>query len=267
MPALLAILLILAGPLEPIGRLAHPAIKEASGIVASRRHPGIFWVHNDSGNPPALFAVRRDGTLVREYLVAAPNIDWEDIATDSEGHLYLGDIGNNGRILAMRVIYRLDEPDPSRPAEGPLKVSRTVYYRFGRKNRFDAEGLAVRGDTALVVAKTFDRREAIVYGVPIGRGASLLEPVAPAKLGVLPKFVEPATGASLAPDGRRLAVCSNDVVRVYDLDPDGPWTLLGEVRYQADDIEAVCWDGDDLILASEGRGIYRIAEGAWKRKE
>ena len=54
-------MLVLGGPLEPIGRLDHPAIREASGIVASRRYPGIFWVHNDSGNPPALYAVRRDG--------------------------------------------------------------------------------------------------------------------------------------------------------------------------------------------------------------
>src|SRR5437899_499106 len=71
------LLLVLGGPLEPIGRLDHPAIREASGIVASRRHPGVFWVHNDSGNPPALYAVRRDGRLVREYAVGAPNLDWE----------------------------------------------------------------------------------------------------------------------------------------------------------------------------------------------
>ena len=43
---------------ERIGTLEHPEIREASGIAASRRHPGIFWVHNDSGNPPSLFAVR-----------------------------------------------------------------------------------------------------------------------------------------------------------------------------------------------------------------
>src|SRR5262245_64749541 len=101
--------------LEPLGKFDARIIPEASGIVRSRRHPGIFWVHNDSGNPPALFAVRRDGSLVREYQVAAPNIDWEDIATDDHGHLYLGDIGNNEGRLPLRTIYRLDEPDPSVP--------------------------------------------------------------------------------------------------------------------------------------------------------
>src|SRR5262249_52828794 len=46
---LLALAALLAdGPMRPVGRLEHPAICEASGIVKSRRHPGIFWVHNDS---------------------------------------------------------------------------------------------------------------------------------------------------------------------------------------------------------------------------
>ena len=62
----------------------------STGIAASRRHAGVFWIHNDSGNPPALYAVRRDGSLIREYTVAAPNLDWEDIAGDDEGRLYVG---------------------------------------------------------------------------------------------------------------------------------------------------------------------------------
>ena len=70
-------------------------VPEASGIVKSRRHPGIFWVHNDSGNPPLLFAIRADGQIVRQFRLDVPNIDWEDIAIDDQGHLYVGDIGNN----------------------------------------------------------------------------------------------------------------------------------------------------------------------------
>src|SRR5438105_10764194 len=111
----LIVLGVIAGfppPLEPLGRFDVRVIPEASGIVASRRHPGIFWVHNDSGNAPRLFAVRRDGSLVREFAVAAPNVDWEDIATDDHGHLYIGETGNNNGRLPLRAVYQLDEPDP-----------------------------------------------------------------------------------------------------------------------------------------------------------
>src|SRR5262245_15366788 len=104
--------------LEPTGRFDPRAIPEASGIVKSRRHPGIFWVHNDSGNAPLLFAVRSDGRVVRRFRLAIPNLDWEDIAIDARGHLYLGDIGNNTGLLRVRTIYRIDEPDPSSPGGG-----------------------------------------------------------------------------------------------------------------------------------------------------
>jgi hypothetical protein len=249
------------GPLQPLGRLDHPAIREASGIVASRRHPGVFWVHNDSGNPPALFAVRRDGTLIREYAVNIPNIDWEDVASDDDGHLYLGEIGNNGGLLPVRAIYRLDEPDPTQPAEGKLQVTRASYYRFPPNGRFDAEGLFIDRGRAVVVAKTFDEREAELFAVPLDPAAPLIRPAFPERLGSLPGFNEPATGAALAVDGRSLAVCSYDVARVYHRDDreTDRWALVGTVRFEADGIEAIGWDGEDLILAGEGRGLFKIA--------
>ncbi len=253
------------GPtLEPLGRLAHPAIREASGIVRSRRHPGTFWVHNDSGNPPALFAIRRDGTLVREYAVKAPNLDWEDIATDDEGHLYLGDIGNNDNRLPLRMIYRLDEPDPSRPPAGALPVTTASYYRFPRGGRFDAEGLFLDGARAVVVAKFHDGREAELFAIPFDPPAPLTRPALPERVGTLPGFTEPATGADLAPGGRLLAVCSYEVARVYERAPQGTWRPIAAVRYKAEGIEAICWDGPDLILAGEGRGLYRITEATWR---
>ena len=265
------LIVILAGlaaspTLEPVGRLSHPAIREASGIVKSRRHPGIFWVHNDSGNPPVLFAVRRDGTLVREFALKVANIDWEDIAIDDAGHLYVGDIGNNDNRLPLRMIYRLDEPDPSLPADGPLTVATASYYRFPAQGRFDAEGLYIDGGRAVVVAKTHDNREAGLFAVPFDPPAPLLRPALPEPIGKLAGFTEPATGAALAPDGRRLAVCSYEVARVYERTKSGPWTLLAAVRYQADGIEAICWDGPDLLLAGEGRGLYRIAEATVARR-
>src|SRR5206468_5329793 len=117
-----------ADPLEPLGRISDPNIRETSGIVKSRKHAGVFWVLSDSGNPSAIHAIRRDGRVLATFSVAAPNVDWEDIATDSAGHLYLGEIGNNGAMLPLRAIYQIDEPDPSRPSKTPLPVTLATYY-------------------------------------------------------------------------------------------------------------------------------------------
>lgn len=262
------LILVLAGlppqPLEHMGTLAHPAIREASGIVKSRRHPGIFWVHNDSGNSPSLFAVKSDGSLIREYKIAIPNIDWEDIAADDQGHLYLGEIGNNAGRLPIRAIYRLDEPDPSKPADAPLPVTLSSHYRFPRQGRFDAEGLFIDQGHATVVAKTFDGRDAELFAVPLDPPAPLLKPALPQFAGRVPGFSEPATGADLSADGQLLAISSYEVARVYERSKAGTWKILAKVSFHADDIEAICWDGRDLILAGEGRGIFRIRETVWK---
>jgi hypothetical protein len=257
-----------SAPLEPLGRFDARAIPEASGIVRSRRHPGIFWVHNDSGNAPLLFAVRGDGRIVRRFWLAIPNLDWEDIAIDDQGHLYLGDIGNNAGLLRVRTIYRLDEPDPSAPEGGdrdrPLAASRTVSYSLPPSNRFDAESLVFDRGTAIVIAKYLDGREAELFAVPFDPPAPAPAPVR--SIGRLPGFTEPATGADLSADGTRLAVCSYGVTRIYrrKAEPDA-WEPLAEVRYAPLPIEGITWDGRDLILAAEeARGLYRLRERVWR---
>lgn len=256
----------ISAPLERCGTLNAPAIREASGLVASRRHPGIFWVHNDSGNLPALYAVKRDGTLVREYLVGVPNIDWEDVAVDDDGRLYLGDVGNNDGRLPIRTIHRLVEPDPSQPSQGPLTVESSWSYKFPARGRFDAESLVVDRGGAVLVAKTFDRTEAELFTIPLDAPAPLWKPVLPVSAGRLPRFQEPATGADLSRDGLWLAVCAVDVARVYRrARRDRAWELVATVRYEADDVESIAWDGADLILAGENRALYRIPERRWRK--
>src|SRR6185437_9586036 len=152
-----------------------------------------------------------------------------DIATDDQGHLYLGDIGNNDGRLPIRTVYRLDEPDPSRVPDGPLRLTLATHYRFPRGGRFDAEGLFLDRGRAVVVAKTFDGREAELYALPLDPPAPLLRPALPKLVGRLPGFTRPATGAELSAEGR-LAVCSVDEARVYERTAGSSWTLVAAVR-------------------------------------
>ena len=69
-----------------------PASSPAGGT------PNVFWTHNDGGGPKkqVLYAISRQGkTRVYFPVVGVTLHDWEDLAIDSAGHLYIGDIGNN----------------------------------------------------------------------------------------------------------------------------------------------------------------------------
>jgi hypothetical protein len=253
-------------PLETVGRLDEKLIPEASGIVKSRRYADVFWVHNDSGNPPLLFAIRGDGRIVRQFRLAIPNIDWEDIAIDDQGHLYLGDIGNNLGRLPLRVIYRIDEPDPSSPADKPVSASAVTVYSLPKENWFDAESLFYHRGSAYLLAKYRDGRESELFAVPLEPPSPLARPAKPRLIGRLQRFTEPATGADLSADGTLLAVCSTAVTRVYRRDEheSPPWRFLAEIRYNPQPIEGIAWDGGALVLVAEGGGVYRLSEKTWR---
>jgi hypothetical protein len=107
---------------EPVavGTLASPALSEVSGIVASARNPGVYYVHNDSGDTARFFAIDEQGrTLAELALNGADAVDWEDIALGpgpgGGSFVYLGDIGDNearvgGTPRASINVYRVAEP-------------------------------------------------------------------------------------------------------------------------------------------------------------
>lgn len=257
---ILLVVLITASPPDPLigaGQVRHPEAAELSGLVASRRHEGVFWTHPDSGNPPLLFAVQADGTVLNRFSVEALNLDWEDVAADADGHLVIGDIGNNTLLLPTRTLYVIDEPDPRKPLQSPLPLLYSITYRYPQGRAFDAEALVIGNGKAVLITKTAPGQPAEVFSIPLQKPTSRL-PVVPKKLGALPDFSEPVTGADLSPNGRVLAVCSLDVVRLYGPGSNGNWKSLRTVRYPGRGIESVAWAGSDLLFAEESGRIWRL---------
>ena len=56
-----------------VGTVMAPATREASGIVASRKNPGVLWVHNDSGDTARLFALSYTGKLPQQDAIRYPD--------------------------------------------------------------------------------------------------------------------------------------------------------------------------------------------------
>src|SRR5947207_15978497 len=75
-----------------LAAIDYKSCSESSGVIASRKHPGVYWTHCDSGNDASIYAITCEGKFIAEYQLDVPNHDWEDIAVDDDGHLFIGDI-------------------------------------------------------------------------------------------------------------------------------------------------------------------------------
>jgi len=180
-----------------IGRLAHPAIRESSGIVSSRKQAGTYWTMNDSGNPPRLYAVDATGRSLGVLTIAgARNVDWEDIAIDEDGKLYVGDFGNNSRRRRVLTIYVIPEPDPRKAARAAVEAKVRFRYPDGH-GPFDCEAMFVRKGRAYLITK--QPLSARLYRVRLDGPAN--EIVEAEYLGLSPHEAS-VTGADLSADRR-----------------------------------------------------------------
>ena len=248
-------------PARRVGTLDHDPIRESSGIVASRKHTGVLWTHNDAGNGPVLYAIDPQGKLLAEYPIAAAADDWEDIATDDAGNLYVGNIGNNKGKRPYLEVYRLPEPDPSKfdrnnpPAA--LGVQRVWRLRFPAEP-LNCEALFIHNGHGYVISKLFTNSPAEVYRFPLDRpGEVVLEKVAQLPIRA------PVAGADLSADAARLAVLSPAGVHVFDV--AGDVTRAGAVDVKPRVIpvpraklEGICFAPDGILLTAEERHVYHI---------
>jgi hypothetical protein len=103
-----------------VGALRLKSMDEISGIAASGINPGLYYVHNDSGDTSRFFAIYPTGEVKATiYFKGDPKEplgvhDCEDIAVGpgpapGKSYVYLGDIGDNYSVRKYLTVYRMEE--------------------------------------------------------------------------------------------------------------------------------------------------------------
>lgn len=239
------------------GQLKGEGLAECSGIVASRRHEGVFWALNDSGNAPVLYAITHDGKPIAEFPVQAKNEDWEDLSIDDEGRLYIGEIGNNTRKRESLAVYRVNEPDPhaaaGKAAKAPLRVNRVWRLKFPGEP-FDCESLFILGGKGYVIPKQLKAQEVTIYSFDLEQSGSVaLEPVT-----TLP-VRSPVTAAAVSPDGKQLAVLTVSGPVLFQIDGDvaaAGSAKSSSVLFVNTKMEAICFVPEGLLVTTESREMF-----------
>jgi len=72
----------------------------------------LLWVIEDAGNKNRLYGLNTNGKIIKEIKITnAQNNDWEDLASDSLGNIYIGDFGNNNKSRKVFSILKVKHPE------------------------------------------------------------------------------------------------------------------------------------------------------------
>jgi hypothetical protein len=275
-------------------RVSAGPISEMSGIVKSRRRENLYWVHNDSGDGPRLFAIDGEGnSILPTYsklthygdapergkqqwqgfeVLYADNVDWEDIAID-DNYLYVADVGNNGNARRDLVIYALSEIDPAASTRSAVVRKLPVVYPDQqdyppRARHFDSESLFTADGNLYLLTK--HRKSGLTGGWEAGAKLYRLDSKHSDRNNVLTLVdthpaLTAATAADLSPDGQTLAVLSYEALWLFSRPEVGDQWLSAPARYWLLDpavfrqAEALAWaDDETLLIGNEQRDLFRL---------
>lgn len=178
-------------------------LREVSGMT--RLPNGDLWLINDGGNAAQLYRFDLLADSIAEMrILPVPNRDWEEISSDAEGNLYIGDFGNNFNRRRDLCIYKYA------PATGMIDSILFTYpdqkdFPPSEKEdwNFDCEAMVFFQDSLHIFSKNRFKSQHFSkhYVLPARPGqyvAVLRDSIR------LPQRV--VTGAAISPDGKTLAL-------------------------------------------------------------
>ena len=264
-------------PMRLVGKMNFAPISESSGIVRSKLWPDWLWTHNDSGDTARIFAVRKSGTIIKPswagesyqglHISDAANIDWEDIATDESGNLFIAACGNNSNARRDLAIYFFPEPNASH------LIATRVFHRYDfiypdqldfppiTDKNFDSEAIFFTNGKLYLLTKhradsltklyRFDELDPIELNVP-----TLVDEF---------DIRGQVTAADISEDGERLALLTYRHVWIFKSDRKKDNYFEGEVFWAplntiaTKTCESLCfWDEDNLLIGNEEGELYEI---------
>ena len=260
---------------EDRGLIENSSLKEASGLVASRKNVGYLWAHNDSGDENRIFLIDSYGKGKREFkLQGAENRDWEDMGivseTDGSATIYLADFGDNNANSSSYALYWCKEPmvDANTPLTNTISQVSKLTFNLSDGAR-DMECLLIDQKTKdiFIISKRESNKRLykISASSVIAGGSAKAEFIRELNfskpLSSDFRFVTPAyiTGGSISPDNSEILV--KNYFEIYywkrkagesisDALSRTPKTVPYKLEYQ----------GEGITFAADGNGYFTISE-------
>lgn len=250
-----------------LGVIKSKRLGEISGMAASRRVPGLLWVHND-GSDARLYALSTNGHIRAEFKLQTKVTDLEDIAIGpgpmaGQPHVYVGDIGDNSEQREAIRIYRFPEPEVGveLSSKKPIAITQfdTITLRYPAR-RHDAEALLVDPLTGDLFVATKQPRRTRIYSVARellqDGGSASLKWVTELGLGNI-------SAGDISPDWREIILRRENAAWIWKRQPG---ESVGAALSRAPQTVPVIGpprepNGESIAFSFDGQGYFTLSEG------
>lgn len=245
---------------EKLTKLDNGLLEEISGGAASAVNPGLFWLHNDSGNAPEIYLVDEALEIKATCPLPVENRDWEDMAVGpgpvpGVSYIYLAEIGDNVAKYPTKYIYRFPEPgwDGATARLDAGKID-TISFRLEGKNK-DTETLLI--DPATRDLYIISKRDEPVWLYALNYPYPTDTLTEAKKVQSLP-FTQ-IVGGDISPDGKQILLKNYEHVFYWEnmkgaTIPELLKTKPFEVPYEIEP------QGEAIMWARDQSGFYTVSE-------
>lgn len=197
-------------------------VNESSGLALAA-DTNALWTLNDGGGKNELYQVDRRGHLLSTLVLPGTrNVDWEELAKDSLGYLYVGDFGNNWSLRRDLKIYRVQ---PSQPRQISLITFRYADQQgfppvFTPRN-FDCEAFFWYRDSLYLFSKNWSGLAEKLYILPAAPGDYVAQVKDTATLDNQADRYDKktlVTSADISPDGKWFALLTYGKVFLFKIE-------------------------------------------------
>ena len=245
---------------------------ELSGIVRSRSSDNVFWIHNDSGDQPRVFAIDSTGKFYqssryRNYegitIAGATNVDWEDITMDDKDNLVIADIGNNYNDRKDLVLYVVPEPSPTASNTTFLKK---IFFKYPDQKAFpdkkdfnyDCEAVFFADSHFQFLSKDRSDTYTRLYRLDSEQTEKVNTLTLVDKFNIGGKV----TAADASTDGKRIVVITYHAIWMFEKTNTGSY-FQGNIWWlpvSAPQIESICFKDDHTLwlLDENTAALYEV---------
>lgn len=254
--ALIAVSCQSAGQLKIQGSINN-AIKEASAAEITPQSK-LIWTIEDAGNDSNLYGLDSSGKIIKQIAITnASNIDWEDLTSDKEGNIYIGDFGNNNEKRKHFRILKVNHKDLNNETAEAEIIDFTVPKKKYSK---DFEAFFLYNDAFYIFSK--ETKKFITLKVPNSPGKH--EAILKSDFNLNGKNNK-ITSADISDDGKSIVLLNHDKVwKITDFSNDDFFSgAIEELQFDHDSQkEGICFKNNNTIYitdernADEGGNIY-----------